>query len=109
MRRAVIYLRGSTLDQTTANQERELRETADRMGYDISGTRASVRPWRLLEGRVYGPSPNGLESIPERCSGSAALSTASASSSPSHSALKMKHMIPFRTFMSIEVGAGGPA
>jgi hypothetical protein len=26
MRRAVIYLRVSTLDQTTANQERELRE-----------------------------------------------------------------------------------
>ena len=35
MRRAVIYLRVSTLDQTTANQERELRETADRMGCEI--------------------------------------------------------------------------
>jgi DNA invertase Pin-like site-specific DNA recombinase len=32
MRRAVIYLRVSTLDQTTANQERELREIAGRMG-----------------------------------------------------------------------------
>jgi DNA invertase Pin-like site-specific DNA recombinase len=28
MRRAVVYLRVSTLDQTTANQERELREMA---------------------------------------------------------------------------------
>jgi DNA invertase Pin-like site-specific DNA recombinase len=35
MRRAVIYLRVSTLDQTTANQERELGETADRMGCEI--------------------------------------------------------------------------
>jgi DNA invertase Pin-like site-specific DNA recombinase len=26
MKRAVLYLRVSTLDQTTANQERELRE-----------------------------------------------------------------------------------
>ena len=28
MKRAVLYLRVSTLDQTTANQERELREIA---------------------------------------------------------------------------------
>jgi DNA invertase Pin-like site-specific DNA recombinase len=35
MRRAVIYLRVSTLDQTTANQERELREIADRVGCEI--------------------------------------------------------------------------
>jgi DNA invertase Pin-like site-specific DNA recombinase len=35
MKRAVIYLRVSTLDQTTANQERELREIAGRMGCDI--------------------------------------------------------------------------
>src|SRR5947199_2013522 len=48
MRRAVIYLRVSTIDQTTANQERELREIAARMGcevvkvykdHGISGTR----------------------------------------------------------------------
>ena len=48
MRRAVIYLRVSTLDQTTANQERELCEIADRMrceivkvykDHGISGTR----------------------------------------------------------------------
>jgi DNA invertase Pin-like site-specific DNA recombinase len=30
MKRAVLYLRVSTLDQTTANQERELREIAVR-------------------------------------------------------------------------------
>jgi DNA invertase Pin-like site-specific DNA recombinase len=34
-RRAVVYLRVSTIDQTTANQERELREVAGRMGYEI--------------------------------------------------------------------------
>jgi DNA invertase Pin-like site-specific DNA recombinase len=36
MKRAVLYLRVSTLDQTTANQERELREIASRMGCDIT-------------------------------------------------------------------------
>jgi hypothetical protein len=30
MKRAVLYLRVSTLDQTTANQERELRQVAER-------------------------------------------------------------------------------
>ena len=35
MRRAAIYLRVSTIDQTTANQERELREIAGRMGCDV--------------------------------------------------------------------------
>src|SRR5215467_1861769 len=35
MRRAVVYLRVSTTDQTTANQERELREIAGRMGCEI--------------------------------------------------------------------------
>src|ERR1700752_1885176 len=33
--RVAIYLRVSTLDQTTANQERELREVASRMGCDV--------------------------------------------------------------------------
>jgi DNA invertase Pin-like site-specific DNA recombinase len=33
--RGVLYLRVSTVDQTTANQERELREVAARMGCDI--------------------------------------------------------------------------
>ena len=35
MKRAVLYLRVSTLEQTTANQERELRDVAGRMGCDI--------------------------------------------------------------------------
>jgi DNA invertase Pin-like site-specific DNA recombinase len=35
MKRAALYLRVSTLDQTTANQERELREVASRMRCDI--------------------------------------------------------------------------
>src|SRR3981189_3628718 len=35
MKRAALYLRVSTADQTTANQERELREVASRMGCEI--------------------------------------------------------------------------
>jgi Resolvase, N terminal domain len=35
MHQAVIYLRVSTIEQTTANQERELREIAVRMGCEI--------------------------------------------------------------------------
>jgi DNA invertase Pin-like site-specific DNA recombinase len=35
MKRAVLYLRVSTVDQTTANQERELRAIAARMGCEI--------------------------------------------------------------------------
>jgi DNA invertase Pin-like site-specific DNA recombinase len=36
MKRAVLYLRVSTIDQTTANQERQLREVAARMGSEIT-------------------------------------------------------------------------
>jgi len=35
MRRAALYLRVSTLEQTTENQERELRTVAERMGCEI--------------------------------------------------------------------------
>src|SRR5262245_2121112 len=35
MKRAVLYLRVSTIDQTTANQERELRQVAERMGCEV--------------------------------------------------------------------------
>jgi DNA invertase Pin-like site-specific DNA recombinase len=35
MKRAVLYLRVSTIDQTTANQERELRAVAERAGWLI--------------------------------------------------------------------------
>jgi DNA invertase Pin-like site-specific DNA recombinase len=34
-RRAALYLRVSTIDQTTANQERVLRDVAERMGLEI--------------------------------------------------------------------------
>jgi Resolvase, N terminal domain len=36
MKRAVLYLRVSTIDQTAANQERELREIAGRIGYEVT-------------------------------------------------------------------------
>jgi hypothetical protein len=35
VKRAVLYLRVSTAEQTTANQERELREVASRIGCEI--------------------------------------------------------------------------
>jgi DNA invertase Pin-like site-specific DNA recombinase len=35
MKRTVFYLRVSTLDQTTANQERELRQVAERTGCEV--------------------------------------------------------------------------
>jgi DNA invertase Pin-like site-specific DNA recombinase len=35
MKRAGLYLRVSTIEQTTANQERELREVASRMGREV--------------------------------------------------------------------------
>ena len=35
MKRAVLYLRVSTQDQTTANQERELRQVAERAGWQV--------------------------------------------------------------------------
>jgi hypothetical protein len=34
MKRAVLYLRVSTIEQTTANQERELQAIAERMGWE---------------------------------------------------------------------------
>jgi DNA invertase Pin-like site-specific DNA recombinase len=35
MKSAVLYLRVSTVDQTTANQERELRAVAERAGWEV--------------------------------------------------------------------------
>jgi DNA invertase Pin-like site-specific DNA recombinase len=35
LKRAVLYLRVSTVDQTTANQERELRQAAERAGWQV--------------------------------------------------------------------------
>ena len=50
MKRAVLYLRVSTIDQTTANQERELREVASRMGCEI--VRVYKDHGMLLAGRL---------------------------------------------------------
>src|SRR5215469_13858932 len=36
MKRAAIYLRVSTQDQTTANQEHELRQAAERAGWQVT-------------------------------------------------------------------------
>ena len=36
MKRAAIYLRVSTQDQTTSNQEHELRQAADRAGWQVA-------------------------------------------------------------------------
>ena len=46
MKRAVFYLRVSTQDQTTANQERELREIANRMGCEIVRVYNDHHQWR---------------------------------------------------------------
>lgn len=35
MKRAVLYLRVSTVDQTTANQEQELHQVAERAGWEV--------------------------------------------------------------------------
>jgi hypothetical protein len=35
MKRAVLYLRVSSTDQTAASQERELREIAERAGWEV--------------------------------------------------------------------------
>jgi DNA invertase Pin-like site-specific DNA recombinase len=68
MKRAVLYLRVSTVDQTTANQERELRGIAGRMGceivkvykdHGISGAKAAdqVRPRHQSDDR-HGARPD---------------------------------------------------
>jgi DNA invertase Pin-like site-specific DNA recombinase len=36
VKRAVLYLRVSTIEQTTANQERELRQAAERAGWEVT-------------------------------------------------------------------------
>ena len=43
MKRAVLYLRVSTVDQTTANQERELREVACQARPDLDQRRTIGR------------------------------------------------------------------
>jgi DNA invertase Pin-like site-specific DNA recombinase len=63
MKRAVLYLRVSTIDQTTANQERELREVASRMAarsFASTRTMASV----ALRAGISGPSLIGSFGTP---------------------------------------------
>jgi len=47
MRQAVIYLRVSTIEQTTANQERELREIATQGELVL----LKMRPKKIIVGR----------------------------------------------------------
>ena len=69
MKRAVLYLRVSTLDQTTANQERELREIAGRMGceivkvykdHGISGAKGRDRRPRSMRSAATPPSGSSM-------------------------------------------------
>jgi hypothetical protein len=59
----------STVDQTTANQERDLREIAGRVGYDIvkiHKTRASAVPKAATSARHSTPSA-GMSPSGSRC------------------------------------------
>jgi DNA invertase Pin-like site-specific DNA recombinase len=62
MKRAVLYLRVSTVDQTIANQECELRAIAGRIGceivkvykdHGISGRKGRDHPFRKPRKRPY--------------------------------------------------------
>jgi DNA invertase Pin-like site-specific DNA recombinase len=46
MKRAAIYLRVSTQDQTTSNQEHGLRQAAERAGWQVAGLQGSRHQWR---------------------------------------------------------------
>ena len=60
MKRAAVYLRVSTQDQTTSNQEHELRQAAERAGWQVAkvykdhgisgGKGRNGRPARKAEG-----------------------------------------------------------
>ena len=62
MKRAVLYLRVSTIDQTTANQERELREVSRRMRCEIVGTGTTALV--ALRAGIGGPSLIGFFAMP---------------------------------------------
>ena len=59
MKRAAIYLRVSTIDPTTANQERELREIAGRVGYGISAPSAFMEAFHAGFAFRDDPGPTG--------------------------------------------------
>ena len=61
-----------------------VRDEENRLGWPPIASaleNESVSPWRLLGGPVCASLPNGSESIPEQCCGSAALSPPQASPS----------------------------
>ena len=67
MKRAVLYLRVSIQDQTTANQERELRQVANRAGWEIvhvykdhgiSGAKGKTNGRRLMRSTKPWPGAN---------------------------------------------------
>jgi hypothetical protein len=70
LKRAVLCLRVSTVDQTTANQERELRDVADRMGCEIVKVykKVSTTFLRWRDGRA-------AVILGGRCGGKASLSS----------------------------------
>jgi hypothetical protein len=59
-RRAALYLRVSTLEQTTVNQERELRAVAARMGCEI----VAVRPASAADNDVRSNANVPMASTP---------------------------------------------
>jgi hypothetical protein len=66
MRRAVFYPRDSTQDQTTANQERELRAVGERMGYAVVKVYKEHGIRTATSGRHSMPSartPRGVSSM----------------------------------------------
>ena len=60
MKRAAIYLRVSTIDQTTENQERELREIAERSGWVIAEIYRDAGGISGSKGRDYRPAFDAL-------------------------------------------------
>src|SRR5215831_21228758 len=81
MKRAVLYLRVSTTEQTTANQEHELREIAARMGcevvrvyrdHGISGAKGREAAQNSIACVATPPSGNSIWSWPGASIGSAA-------------------------------------
>ena len=58
MKRAAVYLRVSTQDQTTSNQEHELRQAAERAGWQVMALRAAMDGRRSMRCAGTPPSAN---------------------------------------------------
>ena len=59
MKRAAVYLRVSTLDQTTSNQERELRAVARRIGCKIIEVYKDHGITALMRSSICSPGLSG--------------------------------------------------